>query len=144
VVYEPRSVALRISAPKTERSQQLLDCPDQVIRVHRHNDASNWPPEVAVCFPHRSLGRSVSARSFRSQEKGLHAMEGTTDPRVQELKRQIARGRYHVDGSEIADAILRKLALVERGRRATATSEPAFDPATSRRLVEAEADDASS
>jgi Anti-sigma-28 factor, FlgM len=56
-------------------------------------------------------------------------MEGTTDPRVQELKRQIARGRYHVDGSEIAEVILRKLALVERGRRATATSEPAFDPA---------------
>lgn len=62
-------------------------------------------------------------------------MEGTTDPRVQELKRQITRGRYHVDGSEIADAILRKLALVERGRRATATSELAFDPAEELRAV---------
>jgi hypothetical protein len=42
--------------------------------------------------------------------------------RVKELKRDIALHRYDVDADAVADAILSKLQLVKRGRRALAVS----------------------
>ena len=42
----------------------------------------------------------------------------TTRERVGELKREIALKRYDVDAGAVADAIVSKLRLVRRGRRA--------------------------
>ena len=57
--------------------------------------------------------------------------------RLEQLKRDIARHQYDVDAGEVADAIVRKLALVRRGLEAlSASSEadrtPADQPAPRR------------
>ena len=56
--------------------------------------------------------------------------------RLEQLKREVALHQYEVDAAEVADAIVRKLRLVRRGREALANSEadrtPADQPARRR------------
>ena len=60
----------------------------------------------------------------------------TQSVRFEQLKREVALHQYDVDAAEVADAILRKLRLVRRGREALANSEadrtPADQPAPRR------------
>jgi hypothetical protein len=49
--------------------------------------------------------------------------------RLEQLKRDIALHQYDVDSAAVADAIVRKLRLVRRGREALASSEAGRSPA---------------
>ena len=49
--------------------------------------------------------------------------------RLEQLKREVALHQYEVDAAEVADAIVRKLRLVRRGREALANSEAGRSPA---------------
>ena len=55
-----------------------------------------------------------------------------TRGRLKELKREIALNRYDVDARAVADAILRKLRLVKRGRMALADQRSWSNPAGAR------------
>jgi hypothetical protein len=79
---------------------------------------------------------SSSATSDSTMKAARGSRERTMDlsesrPRLNQLKRDIALDRYAPDSGEIADAILTKLQLVRRARRALGESGAGQSPPAS-------------